>query len=117
LCETLLMEFRKANDLTIRRSTEKLFEKLRATIADILGACLSNLKYYILTECSKSTCIEEVREAAPSVLTFFGDTEKIMEIIETREIPEMSWEKMVFIIIGVNITRSEGNHLNSQHKG
>ncbi|GJX34454.1 hypothetical protein Tco_0246011 [Tanacetum coccineum] len=77
-------------------SIEQLFAHLNGMIADILSACLTNIPRVITMKCHESMI--EKREASVKVAAkLLGKTTKILERLETLELPSMDDDKMAYI--------------------
>ena len=75
-CERIL-ELREGNDRV-------LYERVRTAIADILGACLTNLPQAVCYECV--CCKAEVREkTVRNVASVLGETEEILGLLEDAQ--------------------------------
>lgn len=66
--------------------SEILFEKLSIKIADIIGACLTNLQHIIPVECFRSS-IEGREEGVRNAISLLGKTEKILKILDPKNLP------------------------------
>ena len=77
-------------------TSERLFEALTAMISDILGACLTNLPFVISDKCLSST-IEEREDTVRNAVYIFGKTKKIIEMIEKRAFPRVSFCQGTYI--------------------
>ncbi|XP_076956849.1 uncharacterized protein LOC143632156 [Bidens hawaiensis] len=93
ITQTILLRFQS----NIESMTKKqLFAHLNDMIADILCACFTNLPRAITTRCHES--VIEKREASVKVATkLLGETSKIIERLETRDVPSMDDGKMAYI--------------------
>ncbi|PWA42036.1 hypothetical protein CTI12_AA379720 [Artemisia annua] len=77
-------------------SKKRLFALLNGMIADILSACFTNIPQVIIMKCHESAI--EKREASVRVATkLLGKTTKILERLETIELPSMDHDKMAYI--------------------
>ncbi|PWA86993.1 hypothetical protein CTI12_AA083380 [Artemisia annua] len=77
-------------------SKKQLFALLNGMIADILSACFTNLPQVITMKCHES--VIEKREASVKVAAkLLGKTTKILERLETLELPSMDHDKMAYI--------------------
>ncbi|KAJ0666702.1 hypothetical protein HanPI659440_Chr17g0669701 [Helianthus annuus] len=75
---------------------KELFAHLNGMIADIFYACFTNMPRVITMKCHES--VIEKREASVKVAAkLLGKTTKIIERLETREVPIMDDEKMAYI--------------------
>ncbi|PSR91578.1 G-type lectin S-receptor-like serine/threonine-protein kinase [Actinidia chinensis var. chinensis] len=77
ISQTILSDF-KARDYD---SSERLFERLCAMIAEILGACLTNLPRVIPMECQRSA-IEKREESVRRAILLLGKAETILKILD-----------------------------------
>uniref|UniRef100_A0A7N0U121 Uncharacterized protein n=1 Tax=Kalanchoe fedtschenkoi TaxID=63787 RepID=A0A7N0U121_KALFE len=68
------------------QTSEILFERLSVRIADILGACLTNLQHIISVECFRSN-IEEREEGVRNAISLLGKAEKILKILDPKHLP------------------------------
>ncbi|KAI3468924.1 hypothetical protein Pfo_025587 [Paulownia fortunei] len=92
ICQTLLLT-------TENRSNEcskVMFERLSAMIADIMGACLTNLQHAISIKCHQST-IEQREECVRYAILLLGKSEKILEILSCQPRLSSDPEKMACI--------------------
>ncbi|CAJ1943388.1 unnamed protein product [Sphenostylis stenocarpa] len=92
ICKTALLNQEILRD----NSSERLFEALTAMIADILGACLTNLPFVISNKCLNST-IEEREDTVRNAVYNFGKTKKIIETIEKRTFPRVNFCQWTYI--------------------
>ncbi|KAL5551128.1 hypothetical protein UlMin_001304 [Ulmus minor] len=69
-------------------AAEKLFADITVMISDILGACMTNVEQVISVKCLCST-IEEREESVRHAVFVLGKTEKILKILEHREVPNL----------------------------
>ncbi|XP_071693527.1 uncharacterized protein [Rutidosis leptorrhynchoides] len=75
---------------------QQLFDLLNGMIADIMSACFTNLPHVIRLKCHES--VIEKREASVKVAAkLLGKTTKILQNLETRELPSMEPDKMMYI--------------------
>nr|GEV59535.1 hypothetical protein CTI12_AA379720 [Tanacetum cinerariifolium] len=75
---------------------KQLFALLNGMIAKILSACLTNIPQVIRMKCHES--VIEKREASVRVAAkLLGKTTKILERLETLELPSMDDDKMAYI--------------------
>ncbi|CAM8878554.1 unnamed protein product [Rhodiola kirilowii] len=68
------------------QTNEILFERLSIRIADIIGACLTNLQHIISVECFRSN-IEEREEGVRNAISLLGKTEKILKFLDRKNLP------------------------------
>ncbi|KAM7525584.1 hypothetical protein LguiA_015486 [Lonicera macranthoides] len=92
ISQTILMDYMAVNDET----SERLFEQLSVTIADILGACLTNLPRVIIMHCYCST-IEKREENVNLAARLLGETEEILKILHQHETPDLNHDQVVYI--------------------
>jgi len=71
-------------------TSEMLFEAVTVIIADILGACLTNLPYVISVTCL-NTGIEERENSVRQAVYVLGKTKKIIEMLENRTFPRVDF--------------------------
>lgn len=77
-------------------SEEHLFDLLNGMIADILFACFTNIPRVITAKCNES--IIEKRETSVKVAAkLLGKTTKIIQRLETSELPSMDPDKMAYV--------------------
>ncbi|XP_071695598.1 uncharacterized protein [Rutidosis leptorrhynchoides] len=75
---------------------EKQFDLLNGMITDILSACFTNIPQIITMKCHES--VIEKREASVKVAAkLLGKTVKILQNLETCELPSMDPDKMAYI--------------------
>lgn len=72
------------------------FEKLSAMIAEIIGACFTNLRYVITEQCHQSA-IEEREDRVRNAILLLGKTEKILEILEQQSLPSSNPQQLMHI--------------------
>ncbi|KAH7836919.1 hypothetical protein Vadar_007375 [Vaccinium darrowii] len=73
-----------------------LFEQLSIMIADILGACLSNLPHVIIRKCY-CNAIEEREKSVKHATRLLGETEEILEILGRHQLPCLSGDRAAYI--------------------
>lgn len=71
-------------------TSERLFEAVTVIIADILGACLTNLPYVISVTCL-NTGIEDRENSVRQAVYVLGKTKKIVEMLEKRAFPRVDF--------------------------
>lgn len=86
--------------------SEILFERLSIKIADILGACLTNLQHIIPVECFRSS-IKEREEGVRNAISLLGKTEKILKLLDSKNLPCYAPCQMITCI---DTWRSLGKH-------
>ncbi|KAE9459404.1 hypothetical protein C3L33_08681, partial [Rhododendron williamsianum] len=92
ICKTIFMDY-EARDYD---SSERLFERLCAMIADIFGACFTNLTRVIPMQCHNSA-IEEREESVRSAIVLLGKSEKILEILSQQPLSSLNLEQLARI--------------------
>ncbi|MFS8030873.1 hypothetical protein Hanom_Chr17g01539191 [Helianthus anomalus] len=75
---------------------KELFAHLNGMIADIFYACFTNMPRVITMKCHESV-IEKRGASVKVAAKLLGKTTKIIERLETREVPIMDDEKMAYI--------------------
>ncbi|PWA39182.1 hypothetical protein CTI12_AA574400 [Artemisia annua] len=75
---------------------EQLFALLNGMIADILSACFTNIPQVIKMKCHESV-IEKRETSVKDAAKLLGKTTKIIERLETIELPSMDDDKMAYI--------------------
>ncbi|GKF52992.1 hypothetical protein Tco_0159902, partial [Tanacetum coccineum] len=75
---------------------EQLFALLNGMIADILSACSTNIPQVITMKCHESV-IEKRQASVRAAAELLGKTKKILERLETLELPSMDDDKMAYI--------------------
>ncbi|XP_059657520.1 uncharacterized protein LOC132304041 [Cornus florida] len=86
ISQTLLLDQEGSKD---RMDHERLFDQLSVMVADILGACLTNMPRVITTKCFCSA-IEEREKSVQHAAHLLGETEEILEILQQRELPSLN---------------------------
>ncbi|XP_047939800.1 uncharacterized protein LOC125187288 isoform X2 [Salvia hispanica] len=71
---------------------DELFESISITISDILAACLTNLVQVITLKCRRNN-IKEREESVRRAAILLGESKKILEILQQRELPSLDAEK------------------------
>lgn len=92
ICQTLLL----SSDCRDWECGKTAFEKLSAMIAEITGACFTNLQHVISEQCHQSS-IEEREDRVRSAILLLGKTEKILEILEQQPLPSSDPEHLLHI--------------------
>ncbi|GKB95107.1 hypothetical protein Tco_0981244 [Tanacetum coccineum] len=77
-------------------SKKQLFALLNGMIADILSACFTNIPQVITMKCHESV-IEKREASVKAAAKLLGKTTKIIERLETVELPSMDDDKMAYI--------------------
>ncbi|KAF5788389.1 hypothetical protein HanXRQr2_Chr10g0463481 [Helianthus annuus] len=94
ITETILRTFYTNNDAP--KSQEELFETLSSMIADIIGACLTNLPQIITMKCH--TYSREERQArVKDAAKLLGETTQIIEMLQDHDIPNIYPSDMPFL--------------------
>ncbi|XP_058224781.1 uncharacterized protein LOC131333953 [Rhododendron vialii] len=92
ICKTIFMDY-EARDYD---GSERLFERLCTMIADIFGACFTNLPMVIPMQCHNSA-IEEREESVHSAIVLLGKSEKILEILSQQPLSSLNPEQLAHI--------------------
>ncbi|XP_059659042.1 uncharacterized protein LOC132305416 [Cornus florida] len=92
ISQTVLHYHKSSND----QADETLFEQLSIMIADILGACLTNLPRVITMECF-SSAIEKREKSILHAAQLLGETEEILKILQQNELPSLNPDKKAYI--------------------
>ncbi|CAK9173204.1 unnamed protein product [Ilex paraguariensis] len=92
ISRTILMSYEESKNQT----DEELFEQLSVMIADILGACLSNLPRLITAKCY-SSAIEKREKSVRDAARLLGETKEIIKIIRQHELPSLSPDQLAYI--------------------
>ncbi|XP_042038618.1 uncharacterized protein LOC121784529 [Salvia splendens] len=71
---------------------DELFESISVTISDILAACLTNLVQVITLKCRRNE-VKEREESVRRAAILLGESKKILEILQQRELPSLDAEK------------------------
>ncbi|KAJ0514557.1 hypothetical protein HanHA300_Chr10g0370811 [Helianthus annuus] len=93
IAETILLRD-KTN--TEHINEEQLFALLNGKIADILCACFTNIPRVITVKCNESV-IEKREASVKAAAKLLGKTSKIIERLETCELPSMDPDKMAYV--------------------
>ncbi|KAJ0635304.1 hypothetical protein HanOQP8_Chr17g0649361 [Helianthus annuus] len=75
---------------------KQLFAHLSGMIADIFSACFTNIPRVITMRCHESV-IEKREESVKVAAKLLGKTTKIIERLETCEVPSMDADKMAYV--------------------
>nr|GEX12514.1 ribonuclease H-like domain-containing protein [Tanacetum cinerariifolium] len=92
---SVLRTFRDQSN-TKQLSIEQLFVLLNGMIVDILSACFTNIPQVITMKCHE-TVIEKREASVKAAAELLGKTKKILERLETLELPSMDDDKMAYI--------------------
>ncbi|XP_076924096.1 uncharacterized protein LOC143586428 [Bidens hawaiensis] len=93
IAETILLRD-ESNAVPITK--KQLFSLLNGMIADIFSACFTNLPRVITVKCQESV-IEKREASVKDAAKLLGRTTKIIQRLETRELPRMDPDKMAYI--------------------
>ncbi|CAL5437021.1 unnamed protein product [Camellia sinensis] len=93
ICQTILLDYEMGD---YNDSSERLFQRLSNMIADILGACLTNLPRVIPMDCHRST-IEEREESVRHAIVLLGKAHKILEMLDQQPLPSADPEQLASI--------------------
>ncbi|KAK1378250.1 Transmembrane protein [Heracleum sosnowskyi] len=74
----------------------KLFDKICTMIADITGACLTNLPRVITLKCSHSA-IENREDNVKLAASLLGETEEILKRVQRHELPDLNNDQFAYI--------------------
>ncbi|KAM7494095.1 hypothetical protein LguiB_028704 [Lonicera macranthoides] len=108
ICQTILLDYEMRDN-----SAERLFEKLTVVIADILGACLTNLGHVMTMQCFCSA-IEKREDSVRYAIFLLGKTEKVLKILERRPLPSTDWDQLAYIDYWRQLNKQKRDlHLNS----
>ncbi|KAI8531062.1 hypothetical protein RHMOL_Rhmol11G0108300 [Rhododendron molle] len=93
ICQTISKDYENSTDA---HTDENLFEQLSIMIADILGACLTNLPRVIALKCYCSA-VEEREKSVRHAASLVGETEEIREILRCHQLPSLSVDRAAYI--------------------
>lgn len=93
ISRTILKDYESS---TNAQTDDNLFEQLSIMIADILGACLTNLPRVIVLKCY-SSAIEEREKSVRHAASLLGETEEILEILRRHQLPNLSGDRDAYI--------------------
>ncbi|XP_076956843.1 uncharacterized protein LOC143632151 [Bidens hawaiensis] len=92
ITQTILLRHQSNTELI---TNKQLFAHLNGMIADVFSACFANIPRVITMRCHES--VIDKREASVKVAArLLGKTRKIIERLETLELPNMDEEKMAY---------------------
>jgi hypothetical protein len=74
----------------------ELFEWISTVIADLLWACFTNLPRVIALKCHHNA-IEKRGESIRTATRLLGECQKILNILEERQLPDLDRESMAYI--------------------
>ncbi|KAL1214019.1 hypothetical protein V5N11_007380 [Cardamine amara subsp. amara] len=89
ICQTILLNY-ESRDLV---TGEALLKKVETTISDIVSGCFCNVAQVISIKCLV-TAVEVREESVRGAALHLGKTEKILEIVERRCLPELRCDQM-----------------------
>ncbi|KAK6123214.1 hypothetical protein DH2020_043038 [Rehmannia glutinosa] len=84
--------YRITQTILLAEKTDQLFERLSVMISEILAACLTNLVRVVTLKCHSCSIKERERNVRQAAL-LLGESEKILEILQQREVPSLDQEK------------------------
>ncbi|KAL8189203.1 hypothetical protein R6Q57_028769 [Mikania cordata] len=93
ITETILFRYESNTE---QINEEQLFALLNGMIADILSACFTNIPRVITLKCIESV-IEKREASVKDAAKLLGKTAKIIESLETCDLPSMDPDKMAYI--------------------
>ncbi|KAJ4882313.1 Uncharacterized protein Rs2_32406 [Raphanus sativus] len=89
ICQTILLNYETRDYGT----GEALLRKLETTISDIVSGCFCNVVQVVSVKCLV-TAVEVREESVRGAALHLGRTEKILEIVERRRLPELRCDQM-----------------------
>ncbi|KAK4365207.1 hypothetical protein RND71_016565 [Anisodus tanguticus] len=89
VCQTLL----QSSDSKELENSKIMFDRLSTMIADITGACLTNLQRVISMQCHHGT-IEERAEGVRSAILLLGKAECVLEILRSQPLPSSAPDQL-----------------------
>lgn len=92
ISQTILLDY-QCNSY---KAEVKLFDKLCTMIADITGACLTNLPRVITLKCFHSA-IENREENVKVAASLLGETEEILKKVQRHEMPDLNPDQYAYI--------------------
>ncbi|WOH12187.1 hypothetical protein DCAR_0831686 [Daucus carota subsp. sativus] len=92
ISQTILLD----HQCNSRKAEVKLFDKLCTMIADITGACLTNLPRVITLKCFHSA-IENREENVKLAASLLGETEEILKSVQRHELPSLNNDQFSYI--------------------
>nr|XP_043623981.1 uncharacterized protein LOC122595635 [Erigeron canadensis] len=93
ISQTILLYY---HDNIDQISQDQLFERLSSIIADIMGACFTNLPRVIEMKCN-STKIEKRETSVQVAAQLLGETTQILNILQDCELPRLNPHELPFI--------------------
>ncbi|XP_050229447.1 uncharacterized protein LOC126678596 [Mercurialis annua] len=92
ISQTILHYYERSNNKT----SDRLYEAVTIMIADILGACLTNIQRIILRKCLSSS-VETREESVRDAVFLMGETETILKLLHQKAIPTLTPEEKAHI--------------------
>ncbi|MCD9646795.1 hypothetical protein HAX54_036978 [Datura stramonium] len=89
VCQTLL----RSSDSREFENSKIMFDRLSTMIADITGACLTNLQRVISMQCHHGT-IEERAKGVRSAILLLGKAESVLEILRSQPLPSSAPDQL-----------------------
>ncbi|CAN6867270.1 unnamed protein product [Brassica oleracea] len=89
ICQTILLNYETRDYGT----GEALLRKLETTISDIVSGCFCNVVQVVSVKCLV-TAVEVREESVRGAALHLGRTEKILEIVERRRLPELRCDQL-----------------------
>ncbi|CAH8379408.1 unnamed protein product [Eruca vesicaria subsp. sativa] len=89
ICQTILLNYKTRDYGT----EEALLRKLETTISDIVSGCFCNVVQVVSVKCLV-TAVEVREESVRGAALHLGRTEKILEIVERRRLPELRCDQL-----------------------
>ncbi|XP_023744193.1 uncharacterized protein LOC111892374 [Lactuca sativa] len=93
ITETLILSHQTNIDQV---SQDEIFKQLSSMIADILAACLTNLPQAIAMKCHARE-IEKREASVHAAAQLLGETTKIINTLQHRQLPNLTEDKLPFI--------------------
>ncbi|CAN8257338.1 unnamed protein product [Cochlearia groenlandica] len=90
ISQTILLDYQSSRQYG---TGEALLRKIETTISDIVSGCFCNVAQVISFKCLV-TAVEVREESVRGAALHLGRTEKILEIVERRSLPELKCDKM-----------------------
>ncbi|KAF8105042.1 hypothetical protein N665_0163s0015 [Sinapis alba] len=108
ICQTILLSYESRDYGT----GEALLRKLETTISDIVSGCFCNVVQVVSVKCLV-TAVEVREESVRGAALHLGKTEKILEIVERRRLPELRCDQMKNIDEWRAFYKMNSSHCNS----
>ncbi|KAH0645891.1 hypothetical protein KY284_033775 [Solanum tuberosum] len=89
VCQTLL----QSSDSRVFENSKSMFDRLSTMIADITGACLTNLHKVISMRCHHGT-IEERAAGVRSAILLLGKAESVLHILCSQSLPSSAPDQL-----------------------